>query len=57
MPKIAGDEIYTYYGTIWRLYINEVEIITACVFDVFLSQLISYRTFFRKLFVRLGLNL
>jgi len=23
LPKIAGNEIYTYYGTIWKLYTNE----------------------------------
>jgi len=23
LPKIAGNEIYTYNGTIWKLYTNE----------------------------------
>jgi len=30
----------------------KIEIITACLFDVFLSQLISYHMFFRNSFVR-----
>jgi len=23
LPKIVTNEIYTYYGTIWKLYTNE----------------------------------
>jgi len=23
LPKSAGNEIYTYYGTVWKLYTNE----------------------------------
>jgi len=23
LSKIAGNEVYTYYGTIWKLYTNE----------------------------------
>jgi len=23
LPKIAGNEIYTYYGTIWEIYTNK----------------------------------
>ena len=49
LPKVTANEIYTCYGTMWELYTNEKsKIITACVLDAVVRQLMRCRTFCRN---------